>query len=1220
MSMIAEPSGIGRFELGSPIGSGGMGTVFEARDRKTGERLAIKALHDGAGAVLYQFKREFRVLSELSHPFLVRFGELFEDAGRFYLTMELVDGENFLDHVRPGSSRSWIDADAMQHDGILDVERLRHAIGQLASALIALHASGIVHRDVKPQNVLVASDGRLVLLDFGLAVSDEERVQRPELAGTVPYMAPEQIAGLTITQATDWYAVGVVLYQSLTGRLPHAGVPLWSSARRTRPPAPVSVAEGGDLPADLCALCMGLLEPQPPQRLAEEEIAKRLGLDTDAERGRASFRSQLHFSRTVFVNRKKELDLLGDALSRARRDGCRIVRIVGESGVGKTALLRRWLSEAGAEPDGAVVLSSRCYERETLPYRGVDGVVDALARHLGDAEYGQRAIPVPSDAALLGQVFPVLRGVAGFEGPTVPDLVRQDPQEARRLAFSALRHLLTKLTEEQPLVVHVDDAQWIDPESIALLSFLVLGDVAPRMLLVLTERPTGTSALAGLTESTRGAMSFELRRLDAAESELMARELLRRRGGDDGLIPAAVAETSGGHPLFIHELVLHHQPGARAGASLEAALSARIARLEPECRRLLDFIALASRPLAHDVAQAAADLAPAQYPHVLATLRSENLATFQGLTAKSEVHVYHDRIRELVIEAMSGHLLKERHLLLASSIEALSPGELDALAYHFFEGGVRDKAARYARGAAERALEKLAFEHAARFFELALRAESDPDTLVDLEEQFGDALANAGRGVDAAEAYVRASAHAEVTRAKELRRRAGEQLLRAGHVENGIAILSRILRELGVRVPKTDLETAYSLTRALMRLHVRLYFRGLRFSPRPVAEITPEERLRLDACWTVATGLSMVHHLRATDFQARSLLLALDVGDRERVLKAAALLSTALSADPIVRPIAERLMEGARELGDSAPSAENRAWLTLTTGAAAMGNWDFAKCIEACGRAEAEFRDGCTGVAWEVVTSQAFMLWSMAFEGQLKSAGGRLPDLLASARARGDRHALATLVLSPLHLVGLAADEPSRVRADCEATVREWPEDFACFQHMCAAYVMAQADLYEARADEAWVHVLRAWRMLRRSHLSRVQFQRIDLLGLRARAAVASALVGGRVRRDWLRRARADAERLRRVKIDAAVGMAELVEGAALRAEGLPAEAAGRFIRACAHFESRGMLLHSAVARLAGGIVTNDASARDVADRELGRLGVTNRPRMLQLWVPGIGP
>ena len=364
---------------------------------------------------------------------------------------------------------------------------------------------------MKPANVLVAHDGRLVLLDFGVAVF-KERAYAAELAGTLGYMAPEQIAGHPVTEAVDWYAFGVVLYEALSGRLPYQGVPPWSPAIRSLPPPPVPADGQRELPRDLCDLCLGLLAHDPEHRLKEAEIARVLGIDADVERRRASFGSQVNFHRDVFVDRRSEMVVLDDACRRARREGCTIVRIVGESGVGKTALLRQWLVafEAGAE--NGLVLSGRCYERETLPFRGLDGVIDAIARaHAGAAA---RALPpVPRDAALLGLVFPALREVYDLDLSATSEPAEQDPHEVRRLAFGALRELLTSIAASSPIVIHIDDVQWIDRESLALLSFLLVGDAAPPLLLVLTQRPTRADPLEDVVASAPGSISVELRPL-----------------------------------------------------------------------------------------------------------------------------------------------------------------------------------------------------------------------------------------------------------------------------------------------------------------------------------------------------------------------------------------------------------------------------------------------------------------------------------------------------------------------------------------------------------------------------------------------------------------------------------------------------------------------------------------------------------------------------------
>src|SRR5262249_5532991 len=144
-----------------------------------------------------------------------------------------------------------------------EFERLRAALGQLAEGVCALHAAGKLHRDIKPSNVLVTPEGRVVLLDFGLVTELERPPLEPEppyeVAGTVPYMAPEQAAGDPLAAASDWYSVGVILYEALTGRRPFAGSPgqvLWKKQHSEPIPPGRWVAH---LPQDLSTLCADLL-------------------------------------------------------------------------------------------------------------------------------------------------------------------------------------------------------------------------------------------------------------------------------------------------------------------------------------------------------------------------------------------------------------------------------------------------------------------------------------------------------------------------------------------------------------------------------------------------------------------------------------------------------------------------------------------------------------------------------------------------------------------------------------------------------------------------------------------------------------------------------------------------------------------------------------------------------------------------------------------------
>jgi len=246
-------SGTDRFVVQRRLGAGSFGVVYEVLDRERNTNVALKTLRVTAGRTLYRFKQEFRALADVSHPNLVTLYELLADGDQWFFTMELIDGVAFLDHVRGAPSGagdafsspttpqmeaflragSSSDPSALSDvpqavpsaiAGLGPMERLRRALLQLGQGVCALHAAGKLHRDIKPSNVLVTAEGRVVLLDFGLI-----REIRPGLThtldavGTPAYMSPEQASERPLTESSDWYSVGVMLYEALTGALPFTG-------------------------------------------------------------------------------------------------------------------------------------------------------------------------------------------------------------------------------------------------------------------------------------------------------------------------------------------------------------------------------------------------------------------------------------------------------------------------------------------------------------------------------------------------------------------------------------------------------------------------------------------------------------------------------------------------------------------------------------------------------------------------------------------------------------------------------------------------------------------------------------------------------------------------------------------------------------------------------------------------------------------------------------
>jgi serine/threonine protein kinase len=384
---IAEFDG-DRFQTIRRLGVGGMGVVYEVLDRQRNTHVALKTLLKVDAAGIYRFKREFRALADITHRNLISLYELMSTDRRWFFTMELLDGEDFVRYVRRGQVAPSPPADYLAStviDGTRkptmaagavsppqDLERLRSGLRQLVEGVAALHVAGKVHRDIKPSNVLVCRDGRVVLLDFGL-VSDlplplAQGSTVGQFAGTPAYMSPEQLTQRAVGPESDWYSVGLVLHQALTGVLPHThceNILELASLRQERPvPSPRQLCP--ELPADLDELCQELLDPDPTRRPTADVVLRRVA--GTAPVMIAPPRAPV----SIFVGRDHELLTLGKAAEAARQQQTTVAHVWGDSGIGKSAVLDHFLHEQAMTQPATVILRGRCYERESVPYKALD--------------------------------------------------------------------------------------------------------------------------------------------------------------------------------------------------------------------------------------------------------------------------------------------------------------------------------------------------------------------------------------------------------------------------------------------------------------------------------------------------------------------------------------------------------------------------------------------------------------------------------------------------------------------------------------------------------------------------------------------------------------------------------------------------------------------------------------------------------------------------------
>jgi hypothetical protein len=1211
---MQSPGAIGgpRFELKRRLGAGGFGIVHEVFDHARGAEVALKTLARLDPAALYRFKREFRALADVRHKNLVELYELVSDANDWLLVMELVRGGDFLSWVR-GTNVS-ISKDAPTLELAADFSRLRDVLKQLVEGVSALHAAGKLHRDIKPSNVLVEEHtGRVVLVDFGITTElHDHAAQNSEqnaIAGTPEYMAPEQGTGDTLSAAADWYAVGVLLFEALTGRLPYVGSPLQIllDKQRYEAPRPSEIAKG--LPQDLAALAVDLLRIRPEMRPNGPEILRRLGGSTQPTASVSGVRHNApntRADRALILGRDEQLAALHDAYEATRGGQPATVLIAGRSGIGKTALVRHFLDSI--EPE-SIVLSGRCYEQESVPYKALDAVIDELSRALLRLPPAEAAAVVPRDAAALVRLFPVLQRVGVIAEAPRRAIGTADPQQLRLRGFGALRELLARVADRRPLVVFIDDVQWGDADSAALLAELAAPPDPPSFLLIVSYRSEDverSALLRALLERAADARRIELTPLSREDVRSLASTLLGT-GAPQHLVESIVDE-SRGLPLLVREVVDSVQAESGAFSStfrLEDMLRSRLLVLPQPARSLIEVLAVAGSPLRLDRAFQASGLVGDERREALDYLRVARLARSHGTRGSDTAEPWHDRVREAVLGQLDGATLRQTHGAIARALREAGDADPEALFTHFASSGGDALAAEYAEEAAAKAARALAFDRAAEFYRHALERSEDDARSLQLREALGDALAHAGRGADAAEAYLAAASESTGMARLELRRRAAEQLLISGRIDQGLHTVTAVLEQLGLRL-------APSPTRALLALivlRVWIAVRGLGFEETDPATVPPRTLARIDVAWSTAAGLSVVDNIRAAHFQTRNLLLCLRAGEPSRLMRALVLESVFVSLRGYQsRPRARAIVEVCRELAARHPNADNDALLDLADGSVAYftGQWTAADhFVEAF---LARYREGRTRLQWELRSMQYFGLCALINCGDLKRLAQRLPAYLREASDRGDLYFGTNLVVGETNVHWLFRDEPGQARRRIHDAMERWSKGRFTVQHWYALQSLAQIDLYTGDTAGTLQRVNAALPAVRKSMLLRVQHTRIKARWLRARCALASGEPAIATR---------EARALDGENAPWASALASLVRAGARACTGDRAGAIESLRLAVQRLETCEMALYAAVARDRLALLTNDGDLRATAHAWMRERGIVDPARVTQMFAPG---
>jgi serine/threonine protein kinase len=1080
VSSNSVPAVPDRFHVIRSLGSGGFGHVYQARDTRYGVVVALKVLNASQSSSLRRFKEEFSTLSSVArHPNLVTLYDGFFDRIPWMFTMEYVDGTDVLTFVNAATASE-------------RVERVRMCLRQLAEGIHALHAERCFHRDVKPSNVLVTADGQVKLIDFGLVREFGDHVEvRVSLAGTLAYMSPEQLTRGVMTAASDWYAVGVVLYELLTTQKP------FSSGPRNAP-----LEFPADTPEDLRDVCARLLCFDPLQRASYGDVAS---LDAAPA---SEFNEAPSEPESVFVGRARERALVRDAF-RSSRSRPVVVHLSGPSGIGKSTFLRELHGDLlGDDPD-ALVLASRCQPNRSVPHPALDDLVDCLSRRLGELSRERIEAILPRHFSALSRMFPVL---AHVQSPSnMPAEI--ESTELRLRGLAALGELLGRLSERSPVVLTIDDLQWGDLGGCTFLMDLMSSSFAPCLLLILSYRADAGDVASWLERTHVGgpqSMAAEhrvrLELLTADEAAQLARRLLRPSMSGHTALVDEMVEVSGHDPYLVHQIAqwANSQPAGSVDIQRVTAtdgLRSTVDALSADSRLLLEIVAVAEQPTDVD------DLRFTGIANVLQAreeLRRARLTRSRVFEGREQMEVYHARIRDVMLQSLAAPAVVERNRQMAEILLGSEHRDVERIAIHLERAGEPDRCAPYARLAGNQAFRALAFERAALFYKSALASTRfEGEERLAVLRSLAEASANSGRCADAARAYGEAAAVSGWPQQLALTAQAADQLLRGGYVQEGLAMLDGVMARLRLKPPRS--RTLSLVQIALLRGWLAV--RGLSFERRGDRQLTLQQGLRLDVCWTGAMATSLVDPIRSAASSARYVLMALASGEIDHI-------ATALSCEaPLVcltsrhgQANARRLLDRVKGLSEAShvPAVHGRYLVSEMLVAFVNGDWRAAASTG--DSAEEWLRTRCVNVTWELATAQIFSCAARYIRGAWAENHERLEQYIRAADARGDSNIAVMLrVFGCRYLSLLAEDRPAeamrRLREDRSTFSHDRDDFFRC------NVLQAEVDiaLYENDPTRAHEAIERDWERLERALLLKNQTTFAFLHFARGRAVLAMA-------------------------------------------------------------------------------------------------------------------
>ncbi len=741
-----------RYILEAELGQGGMGVVYRAHDTLLDRPVAVKVVSKAnlGSEGRAHLMQEAKAAAQLNHPNVVAVYDAGQSGDLPFIVMELVEGPS-LYQQRP-----------------TDLHEIISYARQICAALDHAHARGIIHRDLKPENVMIAPDGTAKLTDFGLARSVASRItDQGAIVGSVFYLAPELALGKEYDGRADLYALGVMLYELATGRLPFtAEGPLAVISQHLHAPVVPPRAKNPQVPATLDALILRLLSKDPQARPASaavviHELEQPDFLDKDAVPARELSVLE-RIERGRMVGRERELQQAKSLWDQALAGRGQMLLISGEPGIGKTRLAREFVTHV--EVAGGRALVGASYAEGGTPYAPFRQIIRQVLRSVSPEARLRSVLP----EARLRSVLPEarLRSVSGSHAkrssalpaeiladvltlapelqssfPEVPprpepDLLAEQPRLMENLLI-----FFSTLTDDAPLLLVLEDAHWADSGSLSLLRYLARHARQQQLMIVATYREVELDQARPLHEvlldlqRERLATRLKLPRLDRAQTAELLEALFAEPITPD--FQEGIYRETEGNPFFIEEVCKAlvesgelyfaegrwHRPSmAELGIpqSVRVAIQARVARLSEQAQDTLRLAAILGRQFDFD---SLAQASKADEDRLIDDLESAERSQLIEQVGEEEGGIFafaHGLIPSTLVDGLRTVQRRRLHHRAAAALEARHPDDFEALAYHYTQAGLAEKAIEYVLKAGDRARGLYAYKEAVNHYQQAL--------------------------------------------------------------------------------------------------------------------------------------------------------------------------------------------------------------------------------------------------------------------------------------------------------------------------------------------------------------------------------------------------------------------------------------------------------------------------------------------------------------------